>query len=40
MTTSLVFALLLVVGVAAIGVGLTVLLVLLVRRAADPRPNG
>jgi hypothetical protein len=40
MTISLVFALLLVVGVAVIGVGLAVLLALLVRRAPDPRVNG
>jgi hypothetical protein len=40
MTVSLVFALLLVVGVAVIGVGLAVLLVLLLRGASDPRVNG
>ena len=40
MTTSLVFALLLVVGVAAIGVGLAVLLGLLLRRSPDPGGNG
>jgi uncharacterized membrane protein len=40
MTVSLVFALLLVVGVAVIGVGLAVLLVLLLRSAPDPRVNG
>jgi hypothetical protein len=40
MTISLVFALLLVVGVAVIGVGLVVLLGLLVRRAPDSRVNG
>ena len=40
MTVSLVFALLLVVGVAVIGVGLAVLLVLLLRPTADPRVNG
>ena len=39
MTVSLVFALLLVVGVAVIGVGLAVLLVLLLRTAPD-RVNG
>ncbi|HZA74312.1 MAG TPA: hypothetical protein VE476_15555 [Propionibacteriaceae bacterium] len=40
MTISLVFALLLVVGVAVIGVGLVVLLVLLLRRAPDSSVNG
>jgi hypothetical protein len=40
MTTSLVFALLLVAGVALIGIGLVALLVLLLRRPADPSPNG
>ena len=40
MTASLVFALLLVVGVAAIGVGLATLLVLLLRRSPDPSANG
>ena len=40
MTTSLVFALLLVVGVAVIGVGLALLLVLLLRRAPDSSANG
>jgi hypothetical protein len=40
MTTSLVFALLLVVGVAAVGAGLTVLLVLLLRRTPDPSAKG
>ena len=40
MTISLVFALLLVVGVALIGVGLVVLLVLLLRRAPDSSVNG
>ena len=40
MTVSLVFALLLVVGVAVIGVGLAVLLVLLLRSAPGPRVNG
>jgi hypothetical protein len=40
MTLSLVFALLLVVGVAVIGVGLAALLVLLLRSAPDPRANG
>ncbi len=40
MTTSLVFALLLVAGVALIGIGLTALLVLLLRRSSDPSPNG
>ena len=40
MTVSLVFALLLVVGVAVIGVGLAVLLVLLLRTAPDRRVNG
>ena len=40
MTTSLVFALLLVVGVAGVGVGLAVLLGLLLRRSPDPSPNG
>ena len=40
MTTSLVFALLLVAGVALIGIGLAVLLVLLLRRSPDPSPNG
>jgi hypothetical protein len=40
MTVSLVFALLLVVGVAVIGVGLAVLLVLLLRGAPGLRVNG
>jgi hypothetical protein len=40
MTASLVFALLLVAGVALIGIGLAALLVLLVRRTPDPSPNG
>jgi hypothetical protein len=40
MTTSLVFALLLVAGVALIGIGLTALLALLLRRSPDPSPNG
>jgi hypothetical protein len=40
MTISLVFAVLLVVGVAGIGVGLAMLLVLLLRRAPDSRLNG
>jgi hypothetical protein len=40
MTISLVFTLLLVVGVAAIGVGLVALLVLLLRRSPDPSANG
>jgi hypothetical protein len=40
MTVSLVFALLLVGGVAVIGIGLAVLLVLLLRSAADPRVDG
>jgi hypothetical protein len=40
MTTSLVFALLLVAGVALIGIGLAVMLVLLLRRLPDPSPNG
>jgi hypothetical protein len=40
MTTSLVFALLLVAGVALIGIGLAALLVLLLRRSPDPSPNG
>jgi len=40
MTTSLVFALLLVVGVAGIGVGLAVLLVLLLRRPPGQSANG
>jgi hypothetical protein len=40
MTTSLVFALLLVAGVALIGIGLAALLVLLLRRSPDPKPNG
>jgi hypothetical protein len=39
MTTSLVFALLLVAGVALIGIGLAALLVLLLRRWPDPSPN-
>jgi hypothetical protein len=40
MTVSLVFALLLVVGVAVIGVGLAVLLVLLLRTAPHARVRG
>ena len=40
MTTSLVFALLLVAGVTAIGVGLAVLLVLLLRRSPDLGADG
>jgi hypothetical protein len=40
MSTSLVFALLLVVGVAVIGIGLAALLVLLLRRSPDPTANG
>ena len=40
MTVPLVFALLLVAGVAGIGVGLTVLLGLLLRGAPGPRMNG
>jgi hypothetical protein len=39
MTASLVFALLLVVGVALIGIGLAALLVLLLRGSPDPSPN-
>jgi hypothetical protein len=40
MGISLVFALLLVIGVAVIGVGLAALLVLLLRRSSDPTANG
>jgi hypothetical protein len=40
MSTSLVFALLLVAGVAVIGIGLAALLVLLLRRSPDPTANG
>ena len=40
MTTSLVFTLLLVAGVALIGIGLAALLVLLLRHSPDPNPNG
>ena len=40
MSTSLVFALLLVVGVAGIAAGLALLLVLLLRRPPDPSANG
>ena len=40
MAISFVFSLLLVVGVAAVGVGLAALLVLLLRRSPDPTANG
>jgi hypothetical protein len=40
MATSLVFTLLLVIGVALVGVGLATLLVLLLRRSPDPSANG
>ena len=40
MTASLVFALLLVAGVALIGTGLAALLVLLPPRTPDPRAHG
>ena len=40
MTTSLVFVLLLVAGVALIGIGMAALLVLLLRRSPGPSANG